>query len=567
MNGYLNNNQFNRYPFKDLSSLVATEEELIPDSWFLDAQITCKEPDHVGASLVSLESDTTNVTFHIGLLDVDGDVDELVEWVVPISSITPDLFFSYDYASAYFKLIVGQEFIDAAGDTLSYTLTNTVFLASCVILKQPTVDSFIIKHLVDGTATTVTTVTDELLFEPGYNVSITDGSVNVVVAAGLGLYDACSEESKVYTINGVGPDTSGNFKMAGDGCYQLLPGENLLSLNQNCIPGCNEDVIKATAYYMNRLKSGMLTVADYVGDTQAAYTTFLAAYTAKVEQQKLFKAPFLRVIGNEFVFTKAKSYPTFATGIYLPDKAPLEATLEVELPDLSLINEDYEDQLYVLPHTQSLKIDDQKRSFINTSLGFTDLVLECKNDIVYQFTLSSPLINVTNNTEIPQFTANQQVGDKADIVFTLTHDLGEAGYIYPMLSHGLQSVDYFASHSIVYRDNSYYITVELELFCSSHEELATTLFIQRPKGLKLVADSTKLYSNNTSIALGETPAQPGFAATLDYSKRNLFRFEMIWAGDSCTDTDPDAVTLGLPIFLTCPKNAFTRTLNLNFNHA
>ncbi|NDD40514.1 MAG: hypothetical protein EB082_19240, partial [Verrucomicrobia bacterium] len=154
-----------------------------------------------------------------------------------------------------------------------------------------------------------------------------------------------------------------------------------------------------------------------------------------------------------------------------------------------------------------------------------------------------------------------------DIQFILTHNNGSAGYVYPLWHnlHGL--TDFFSSYSIGYHNNVYNIHVELELFNSTQPTtMDTKLVVERPAGLKLIRSSLKLWSNGAVNESATMTYAPSFVAALDYRKRNVLTFDLQWAGDPCTNTDPDGAAVTVPISLQTATNSFTKDLILTFNH-
>lgn len=584
---YLDENALRRYPFKDECPLVAADGSTLSNDSILDVQVLLWDKDLRSAQLASIIRANGVVSLQFNLIDKDQQAISSAVLTVNNGTALKSTIIGTN-ASATIKLVVGPGLLLLLSEllypTVSMQFSNGAaeLAASTTIFNQPSVTQL---NFVDHNNTNVASYfnTDTLALQPGFNVELSESApqLAVSVGGGLGLYDGCTDLGVVLRkVNEtVAYNLSGDLLLNADHCYNLLPGEHLLELSQQCTAPCNVEQYTATAHYINRIRDGLTTVADYTKEVKALYDGITSSYASKVTASQQFRPPFLKVIGNDLINNGVRNYPTLAAGIYLPDRQKLTASLQVVFPDWSLVHPSLTD-VHVVPNSQLLKVDNLKKQLITDTIGFTDLTLACKSDIVYQFTLSAPAwvaaggkLSVPTNDSLGEsviadvpLTADISPGT-TDIQFILTHATGSAGYVYPLWHnlHGL--TDFFTSYSIGYSNNIYTVHVELELFNSTQPTaLVTALAMDRPTGLKLIRSTMKLWSNG---ALNETATmsyQPSFEGALDYRKRNVFVFDLQWAGDPCTNLDPDAVALTVPISLSTSLNSFTKDLILTFNH-
>lgn len=580
-----------KHPFKPSSSLVSASSVQLADNCILDAVFSCNDQDIFSVYLKRIYLSAGTLHVILGLLD--SNLTELytreltaADTIVEIDEI--DTMTEVD-GKLTAKIIVGQGLVDMIGEgdfDLTFAKQDAMFSGDTVRLAPNIITAVSFYNQND----LVHNFTSSIDWQGGYNVRLSDVDptmqIDVLPGTGLGLYDGCSDAGSIITsINGQTADNQGNFIVNTDGCYTKIPGTNMLEFDQQCTAACGEEAYRGYAYYLNRLRDGIFGVGAYYNDTVADFSELIATYQAKLDTIQAFKAPYIKVIANELVTNNVKMYPTFVTGIYMPDKQPITASLSVVLPDLTGYGfkdplgdpiEDNNQLIYVLPQTQSIKQDNNKKELISGNLGFGTRQLECKRDIVYQFTLSTPSVKMKNDSSVLPYGETLNLQDDptgtgtiglADIVFNLDWGQGNSGYVYPLYAVQQQRPDFHTSYTVEYRNNSYYAHVELEFVCSTQPSLLTNVEVRRPQGLTVQSANTLLLANNQSATLTLLERQtPSFTATLDYSKRNVFSFDMVWAGDSCNAVDPDDVTLQLDILMSTPLYTFTRTVELEFSH-
>lgn len=124
-----------------------------------------------------------------------------------------------------------------------------------------------------------------VIFKAGYNMRLgtteqavvglrnrTEITYDVDAGAGFGQYSDCADDKPkyIYSINGTGPNKTGDFFLAGDKCIfvrvptiasgenavteQKISGDRGLAINSDCPPCCSCEDYVNTAFNMNNLR-------------------------------------------------------------------------------------------------------------------------------------------------------------------------------------------------------------------------------------------------------------------------------------------------------------------------
>lgn len=197
---------------------------------------------------------------------------------------TPEVEFRYRDGSTAFagtaatvrKAIIGSwTFLQwTKANSVARILLSTADISKFAWPVFPT-DAYIVSHTIQPIQTSVMTIgTDVYQFNgflemvSGYNVNLTYDpeyvsavssarskkrvTIEAVAGGGLGQYPICTHENPpIFTINGVGPDEQGNFRLAPQGCYRgevpvihgMTPPWTLIphtyKLHNHCSPCCD----------------------------------------------------------------------------------------------------------------------------------------------------------------------------------------------------------------------------------------------------------------------------------------------------------------------------------------
>ncbi len=336
---YLTTNGLLTYPFKDNVTLT-NGTTTIPQNFLLDALVVFHTAAQKRAFVSTIAKVGSNVVLTVKSTDANGTVLHTTNVTVAVGSVAEKEFFSYSDVNISLKFVAGQALVTfAAGSetTADYTLTQTELSPGVIILYTTRVESVSFyktgfdSNTEEYTHTLVKTYTDEPVdIGEGTNISFkqttTGTSASVFPSLGAGLYDPCAEIDAIYTINFLEADVNGNFLINTDDCYVTTVGESQLSVENICTPRCEPEHLINFAHYLNRIKSGMLSIATLANGVYADILAEVTAYYATVlptRNQPTYKVKYTRTTSPGCV------YFGFIIGIFNPTNEDLVFTSTV----------------------------------------------------------------------------------------------------------------------------------------------------------------------------------------------------------------------------------------------
>jgi hypothetical protein len=284
---FLNLNSVRNYPIRDGLSRISEDELFtIPNELILDLTISVPGDSHLKLYVSKLISTTDTVTIQISVKD--GDL--VGSFVVDIAS---DLYADTNLtASSYYPLAVGT--ITTGDLTKLNNLPSGEFTFSAsnteLIMRAYTPASVGVNYIsfTDNKGNSMKLTGDvAIIAESNLQFRRDGNSVYIDAGENLGLNKDCSETGvQIRKINGVSPDSEGNFYLIADDCVEINPIEYGVSLKDSCgkpCLGCNE-----LGELTNRLmttETDLLSLRDYINNLQNTITQLstLTGYTCTCE--------------------------------------------------------------------------------------------------------------------------------------------------------------------------------------------------------------------------------------------------------------------------------------------
>ncbi len=401
---YLSANSLITYPFKDgMIKLSSDDSYTIPNDFFLDMLIVAKKQTIKRAYLHSLAvflSGSKQATAVIKLVDEE-EVVLFTETVTGV--ITNKGLITGSSANCYIKIVYGVGAVDASvGLSKTFSLDTAEICSGAIILAPPRVKKItffnsnaatgepeaFVGNILDGTSAPIVVNLQE-----GTNTSfkqnkeLTTTELGIIPRAGAGQYDGCREngnEDTIVTLNGVKPDEFGNIKIGTDNCHNTRAAEYGLEFEHTCEPKCTTDQIAATAYYLNRIKDGLLVLTDRVKDTiEPAFESLVTEYQSILDDQDAPKP--VTVTGKYWVTsTQTLNYFSLAIGINNPNNFILNNIVLTLAPGANLT--------YVAGTSKVNKKDVITNELGHAGIQSGDNVdIACQDSIVYLVVYSAPV--------------------------------------------------------------------------------------------------------------------------------------------------------------------------------
>jgi hypothetical protein len=263
---WLNANSQRRYPLSEDATLVDTSSSFtLPNDLIVDMIIPVHADPSVDPTLFHLAAVTvfgTGVTIALGY---DGTI--IGSIAVDTVSFVPNSTFTISCSGAFFdtvgKIVVGS--LDAtlqSAGAFSFDLAGGRLVPTVI---KPDIRGVNAIYLQNGQNIS-TALQDDVVLQAGRNIVLnivtTPGEpdrlvINAVDGAGLNQGCDCDENATlpcINTINGVAPDTGGNFTLLGDDCLLLDSIANGLQLTDQCSKpccGCTElDIVRQAMEFM-----------------------------------------------------------------------------------------------------------------------------------------------------------------------------------------------------------------------------------------------------------------------------------------------------------------------------
>ena len=272
---FQNGNAYRSFPIRETTTQTSTDGLLaIPTDFMVD--MLCA----VGSDITKRYF-ISSISISSSLIVVSVGVDSAL---VGTFSITPSsnqntvVYFApaTGYAGATGMLTVGttDSILGGPNGVFYFTLADSEFEARCFVPSVASVPRLV---FTDANGNT-NSVSGDVVVQAGLNMRyelINSTTVRLNAGDGLGLNKACSTVAPpIVTINGVAPDSAGNFVFDADGCATLTTILNGILLSSTCAEpcmGCSE---------ISELISRVIVVENNLISLRNTYQALLSEYQA-----------------------------------------------------------------------------------------------------------------------------------------------------------------------------------------------------------------------------------------------------------------------------------------------
>lgn len=264
---YRSLNQLRKYPFTDTSSLVSNTSEVLSNTLFSELLVYRFNPGFFVAAISSIvvSAGSSTLTLTLTLRTVGGSSLGTYVASIPFASCVKDALYTNQDSNFGIKVVFGSGISTfLTNKTLLFSTSTADILDSCCISPPQLVNSIVVAN----NTTTFKTInaTESLDIDAGANMVFAADGISVIPAAGTGLFDPCTGELFIKSVNFVEPDRENNFVVSADSCYQITPQENGLLLENECKPKCTDVQMKAVGTYILRLQDGISDLNVFAKD-------------------------------------------------------------------------------------------------------------------------------------------------------------------------------------------------------------------------------------------------------------------------------------------------------------
>ena len=583
---YLTENSFSVYPFKDNTDETSATglQQLLPTDVFVDAMFVTKDLRYKRVFLYSMElgnsatfSGQPAFKFLFFLAGSDGVRITNMEFEIEASTITRFNTFSYTMldGSSAIKIVAGAGMEKMAVDNIAFYSrfynsdegTYLELLPSIVILPQPVVSSIeFLNNWSNSSGQAVATYTGATLIKEGSNISLinTDSEhevINVAPGLGTGLYDACSDPvPTLRTVNHKAGSTSGDLLVAPDNCLMINRGIASIHVVHTCQPKCTENQVTALAYYINRIKDGIVALSGFANTNTDSIKNDLFArmadYQAKLDLQQTVKSPYIEV-ETARAASASKLYVSTAVGIYDPNNSEVTVHLNI-VPDLSIGADAVNGFTYVRP---------------------TAIWRENGNDYLLPFNETDTTTWKTNDRTLTCRSSNSLLSTyfipKTQVDRILIFLLSEINTApHPITSSKMQVVNPDGVYYTVKTRRSwassgtprYVYNFTIDLFKAnlsttpSSNILSTTFNMTLPAGLTYVASSAHITLDKTVSSISGPSGNMITSLSVDFTKKAVIVFEADFVpADYSAEVNQ---TFAIAASLAVPGDSFSKSATL-----
>ncbi len=464
---YTAQNSLSRYPFKDSATLLwssLVDAKVLPNDIFLDAKIVIKTQVNTTVALKSItyEAGTpsnVSITFDVNSVEKTVSFDTNSAGIVSFTDTSIVIVLELNILSLtnYFNALSGSPVV------CNFIPTDNLLCNNVVIHAAPTVDQVTFENTTDlGLSETVVIKDDYIDLREGSNLQFSGSSslnMSVIAGAGQGLYDSCDKlKDVIYNINDIAANAFHNYSITGDNCYKLPANlaEHGIEINNSCKASCTEEELQAFAFYLNRVKDGMLSLVEYIKSVKGGYDQLLSQYSKIVEGQKAIKAPYL-LVENAVSSNRTKDFNTITCGIYSPSKVELPSKLDV-----------VKDNMFSLVEGTSYVTQDGNKK-LQAGLGYNNRVMKCNDVIFHGFVLSDDKLN--------GISPNNDGDQKFDVKFYLTSSKSRAFFSIPLLA---KTPNYSVAYTVLEEGSTNRIRLNIQLQNPKNTSLLTSLILNIP---------------------------------------------------------------------------------------
>lgn len=287
---WLASNEERAYPFFEEASRTDTTGEFkIPDQLLcaLQLSVPCSMDASPDAYFVSgLNVFSAGLTLNVSYDDGTASPPLVATSVVPFSSASEFNTFALSGVGVYDdvvgRVVIGKldQLLASPPGTYSFTPVTGQLDTDCIRPQLRGVGGIVVINGSDSSIPLRGTV--ELQAGTNARLSVSSvggaGTIRLDAISGEGLNADCgcgtSAGPPIMTINGIGPDPSGNFTLGGTDCMQVGAATNGLNLNDTCSSPC------AGCGDLQAITNDLATFASNVGNL----VNFLNGLEASVTQ-------------------------------------------------------------------------------------------------------------------------------------------------------------------------------------------------------------------------------------------------------------------------------------------
>jgi hypothetical protein len=290
---WLNSNSVRAYPLAENGSrLDITGTFKIPDSLIVAATINA-QPEYSGKFFVS-EVISLPDRISIGISYNDG-VDSTIVANVVILAASHTEYKNYPFVGIdQHSSVIGSLSIGSLSDTInlatgafSFTNDATSFEVNAIFFAVPA-----IKYIEVECAGTVTRFNKALKLKEGQNIRLTyegDDVIRIDAIEGLNLTDPaqCTDAlpvpGPIRTINGIAPDSNGNFILDPSDCLTIEAGTSKLILKDTCSKsccGCNE--LEQLVTGLSSVESQLASLKTQIQSVESQQSQLIANLVASI---------------------------------------------------------------------------------------------------------------------------------------------------------------------------------------------------------------------------------------------------------------------------------------------
>jgi hypothetical protein len=272
---YLNTNSLRNYPIKDGCSRTSVDGLFtIPNSLIVDL-VLCN-PGTVSLSLYisAVSVSPTNLSIEIS----DQTLGEMgvFQTTLPLTNYNTDLSLipgsNFPSATGNITIGSGDDLVDLVSGNFIFSYTATTLLMRVYSPSNPGLSWISFSDVKGNTSTQ----TGYVQIDGHSNIQFRLGSGVVYIDAGedLGLNKICvSNQIPITTINGVPPNSDGNFTLIPEQCVALTTAQFGLSIADNCGQTClGCTAIETLTTQVNSLETSVINIRNFTNNLQAAIT-------------------------------------------------------------------------------------------------------------------------------------------------------------------------------------------------------------------------------------------------------------------------------------------------------
>jgi hypothetical protein len=295
---WLNANSSRNYPIiENLSREDVLGAFIIPNDLIVALQVNFSR-DYVNGSffIKEITSSSSSCSIGIGYVTNGSTASELISIVtIDYNNHSPYQYYSFVGQGEHFP-IVGyicissfEELKSAGFGKFEFSPSTTAIEPNCLFVSIPALKSV---EIYSGSSL-VHVATDVLRLKAGENIRLTyEGGdekairIDAINGENVKTPDECANNPFVrprciQTINGIGPDTNGNFTIFGSECIGIDPEQYGISIHDLCSQSCcGCDDLEELVFALDTLKARedeFKTMMDIVQQQQAELIAKLAS--------------------------------------------------------------------------------------------------------------------------------------------------------------------------------------------------------------------------------------------------------------------------------------------------